>query len=367
MRFRIVSLVLLSLGTAVFSVGYSQYEIIGKNLLQNPLFHDNFLAWQVLKQGSISVHDGVATLSNTGKNNHASVSAAQTVVVPSGQRLLFLSCEARALDVVPGGKPWETARVVIFPLTADNQPRYDVPHTLALLHGTTSWERFEHIFRVPEENTSVSVVVQLLNASGTLEVRSVSLRSAIENPFYQKWRHALMLAWFIVGLWIVWPLLRTARRGMGRIGMLVTSSIILVGVLMPASVKYGITPSWLLPTSEAPGPFRADLLQDSVPFSFELLPTELNIYKLAHFLLFALMGYLLISRRSYGTPIWVQVGIIGLFALATESMQVLTSGRDGRLSDVLIDLSGVCCGMLAATVMRRCYDLKPTSSKGRRP
>lgn len=362
MSFRIVSLVLLSLGTILFSVTYPQYEIVGENLLQNPLFQDNVLNWQVQKKDSVSAHDGILTLSNPVKNNNSSISATQTVTVPSGQRLLFLSCEARTLDVVTGAKPWETARVVIFPLTSEGKPRYDVPHTLASLDGTTSWARFEHIFRVPEENAVVSVDIQLLNASGALEVRSISLRSAIENPSYSKWRHTLMLAWLIAGLWVVWPLLRTAHREIGRTGILVIGSMILMGVLMPASVKYDMTPSWLLPEREVPGPFRADLLQAAAPFNFELLPTELSIYKLTHLLLFALIGYLLISRRPYEIPIKTQIGIIALFALATESMQVLASGRGGSLSDVLIDLFGACCGLLAAVTVRYRYDQKPNSS-----
>jgi VanZ family protein len=41
-----------------------------------------------------------------------------------------------------------------------------------------------------------------------------------------------------------------------------------------------------------------------------------------------------------------------LFALAIESMQVLASGRDGSLSDVLIDLFGTYCGLLAAAAIQ---------------
>ena len=360
MWFRIVSLVLLSLGTAVFSVGYDRYEIIGENLLQNPLFQDDFQGWQVQKQDNVSVHNGVLTLSNTSKNNNISVSAAQTVAVPFGQRLLFLACEVRALDVTRGKKTWETARVVIAPLTAENKRRYDVPHTLAQLSGTVPWERFEHIFRVPEENAAVSVFIQLLNASGTLEVKSLSLKSAIENPSYPMWQHALMLIWFIMGLWIVWPLVHAAQRGPGRTGVLVTGSLILAGALMPASVKFTMTPTWLLPETETFEPFNADLLPATIPFSFELLPTDLDIYKLAHFLLFAAIGYLLIARRPYRIPIWRQAGIVALFALATESMQVLASGRSGSLGDVTIDMFGACCGILIAAAMRRYRDQKKT-------
>lgn len=359
MWFRIVLVLLLSLGTILFSTTCHQYEVVGENLLQNPLFQDNLLNWRMQSKDSVSAQDGILTLSNPVRDTSRSISARQTVTVPYGQRLLYLSCEARALDVAPGPKLWETARVLILPLISEGKTRHDVPHTLALLDGTTPWTRYEQIFRVPEENTAVSIVVQLLNASGTLEVRSFSLRSAIEKPSYSKWQHALMLAWFIAGPWIVWPLLRAAHRNAGRAGLLVIGSMILVGILMPASMKHDLTPSWLLPKNEALAPFRADLLQTAIPFRFELFPAELNIYKLAHLLLFALIGYLFISKRPYDVPIRAIIGIVALFALATESMQILASGRDGSLGDVLIDLIGTCCGLLAATSLQRHYSQKP--------
>jgi hypothetical protein len=359
MSWRIVSLVLLSLGTIFFSVTYNRYEISAENLVRDPLFQDNLSNWQVQKQDPVSAHDGILKISNAVKNNNRSVSIAQTIVVPPEQHLLFLSCEARVLDVVPGDKRWEKARVVIFFLTAEGKPRHDIPRTLTVLKGTTPWAKFEQVFRIPEESAAVSVVIQLLNASGTLEVRSLALKSAIENPSYPKWQHALMLAWFIMGLWIIWPLVRAARRGAGRTGVLVTGCMILAGVLMPASVKFAVTPSWLLPETEASEPFNADLLPATIPFRFELLPTDLDIYKLAHFLLFAAIGNLLVAWRPYRIPIWRQAGIIALFALATESMQVLAAGRGGSLGDVVIDMAGACCGMLVAAAMRRRCDLKP--------
>jgi len=361
MWLRIVSAILLSLGTAVFSIGCDRYEIIGENLLQNPRFLDNFTGWQVQKTDSVSAQQGVLTLSNPVRGNRNSISVKQAVAIPSGQRLLFLSCEVRSTDVVSGTKPWQSARVVIVPLTSEGKARHDVPHVLALLHGTTPWARFAQVFRVPDENTEVAVVVQLLNASGTLDVRSVSLRFALENPAYTKWRYALVQAWLMVGLWIAWPLLRTARRDIGKAGVVVVCSVILVGILMPASVKDAMTPSWLTHEREAQGPFRADL-RVAPPFRYALLPSELNIYKLAHLLLFAVIGYLLVFQRPYGIPISAQFGIIALFALATESMQVLASGRNGSLSDVLIDLFGACCGLLVAAAIHRHYCQNPNMS-----
>lgn len=358
---------LFCFGTILFSAVYNQHQAKGPNLLRDPDFRSGFTDWQASLHASVSIrsvsgHGGILAIASVPPGVKQSVSVMQVIDIPRGHHLLTLSCEARALNVVPGEKRWEKARVALFPLTTEGKPRYDTPHTLAALEGTTPWARFEQVFRVPEESTAVSAVVQILNASGTLVVRSISLRSAIENPSYSKWRHALMSAWLIAGLWIVWPLLRVVRSGAGRTWVLATGSAILIGVLMPVSVKYSMIPSWLLPESEAPGFFRDGLLPVTAPFRFELLPTELDIYKLAHFLLFAIVGYLLVALRPYRTPIWMQAGIVTLFALATESMQVLAPGRGGSVGDVLIDTCGTCCGMFIAAVMRHHYNQKPNSS-----
>lgn len=353
MSLRIMSLVILALGTILFSVTCNRYEAVGENLLQNPQFQNNFKGWLARLQDPVSASDGVLRLSNAVDNNNHSVAVAQTIILPPRQHLLFMSCEARGFNVAPGSKPWERARVIIVPLTTEGKPRYDVPHTLTSLEGTTPWTKAEQIFRIPEENAKVSIIVQLLNASGTLEVRSLSVRSAFENRSYLKWQHILMFVWFVMGSWAVWPLFRAAHRAAGRTEVLIAGCIILAAVLIPASIKYAITPSWLLPEGETPAPFRADLLPLTAPFRFELLPAHLDIYKFAHFLLFADIGYLLIARRAYRIiPIWMQSGMVTLFALTTESMQVLASGRGGSLGDVVIDMLGAGCGMFLAAAVR---------------
>ena len=353
---RFTLLVLLCFGTILFSVVYNQHQATGPNLLRNPDFKSGLTGWQATSGATVSTqtddrHGGILAITNTPSNIKQSSSVTQTVHVPHGHQLLILSCDARTLNVVPGKKPWEKARVALFPLTVEGMPRYDTPHTLAVLEGTTSWARFEQVFRVPEEAVTVSAAAQMLHSSGRLEVRRIALRSAVENPSSSQWRLVLMLVWLIAGLWIVWPLLRITREWIGRTGILVTGGIILAGVLMPESMKYTMTPSWLRPESEASGLFRADLLLALAPFRFELLPAELSIYKLAHFLLFAIIGYLLVARRPYAAPVWMQTVMLILFALATESMQVLASGRGGSLGDVVIDMSGACCGMFIAVVI----------------
>lgn len=358
---RLISLALLCLGTILFSVVSDRYVETGETLIHNPRLLHNQLHWQSQDPNSVSVTNGTMSLSSPAVPKVRATSVSQTIIIPSTQRLLVMSSEVRAIGVVAGKKPWEKARVALFPLTPENKLRYDVPHTLVALEGTTPWKRYEQVFCVPEENTAVSVVIQLLNASGTLEVRSISLKTVIENPVYMELRHTLIMVWLIAGPWIVWPLLREASNAKGRIWILLTSGIILIGALMPASVKFAITPFWLLPETEAPGPFRADLLPATVPFGLELLPTDLGIYKLAHFLLFAIIGYLLIAKRPYAIPVRMQTGMLALLALATETMQVLASGRGGSLGDVVIDMSGVCCGMLIAAIMHHRFGRESNS------
>jgi hypothetical protein len=288
--------------------------------------------------------DSVITLRNAIAGRIVSVS--QTIAISPDQHFLTLSCEARAFDVVNVAGVWSTARVALYPLTAENRPRYDVPHLLVALEGTRSWRTYEKVFRIPDENRSVSVQVQLANARGAIEVRALKLTRAMENSVFLTSRNLLRVLWILVGAWIVVPLVLSARRHFARIAVLILGLVLLAGILVPGDIKLGLTPTWLLPESETLMRFRYEYLPHAVPFDFGILTTDLDIYTLAHFLLFGGIGYLMLAFRPYRMPIRFQIGTIGLFALATEAAQTLATGRGGSFGDVLVDMAGVTVGML---------------------
>lgn len=348
----------LCLGTIAFSIFRPPYEPHGTNLLRNADFESGLAGWNVTLPGarhgaSVSAANGILSLGVMPMDVPRRVSLLQEFSIAGDNRLVQLSAWARTQNLVPGEKPWERARIVLAPEDAGRGLRYDVPHTLASLAGSTRWTRYTQVFRIPAENTIAAVVIQVPNATGIFEVRSLSLRAVREVPGFATWRQALMVIWCVAALWIAWPLLRVGCRRPGGQLVVGTATMILLGVLVSAPVKYLLTPSWLLPESEAPGPFRADLLPDSVPFRFDPFPLHMDAYKAAHFLLFAVLGYVLRATRPFHVPAWTQFGLVGLFALATEAMQTLAAGRGGSIEDLLTDVAGVGAGAATAVMRSR--------------
>lgn len=86
-------------------------------------------------------------------------------------------------------------------------------------------------------------------------------------------------------------------------------------------------------------------------------PTEDNVVrfvrKAAHFLEFALLGFLCCVTARYFTKkksvfLTVPFGYCVLTALADEGIQLFSQGRAGRFTDVLIDGGGALTGLLFA-------------------
>ena len=82
----------------------------------------------------------------------------------------------------------------------------------------------------------------------------------------------------------------------------------------------------------------------------------LNIRKYAHITLFALLGFF--SIPAFG--LWLDrlykkvpaaLTACFLYAVSDEVHQLFVSGRNGKPSDVLIDMIGVCIGILFATII----------------
>lgn len=83
--------------------------------------------------------------------------------------------------------------------------------------------------------------------------------------------------------------------------------------------------------------------------------TEYVIRKLAHFSIFALLGfsamvaagtYKIGSRKATAVRFALCAAFCFAYAISDEFHQTFVSGRNGNATDVLIDFSGACLGML---------------------
>ncbi len=85
---------------------------------------------------------------------------------------------------------------------------------------------------------------------------------------------------------------------------------------------------------------------------------ESVLRKLAHGFVYFILGIGLAGVLSMWSPrfVLIMVPILGLvFAALDEFHQSFVPGRGPSVRDVLIDLGGVCLGMLIMLLLRRCY------------
>lgn len=102
--------------------------------------------------------------------------------------------------------------------------------------------------------------------------------------------------------------------------------------------------------------FLRQLLQSVGLPRYAAMLNDHIVRKLAHFCEYALLGFLaLCDLRVYVVRWGRQLGWL-LFALlatalADETSQLFYEGRSGQVTDVWLDFSGACCGVLTAVIL----------------
>lgn len=109
-----------------------------------------------------------------------------------------------------------------------------------------------------------------------------------------------------------------------------------------SSAESGMVVDLVRPLFEALGVSDVDLM-------------TLVVRKGAHFAEYAVHGVLAWGTfrarlRERGHAPFPAALLVALVPVCDETIQLLVPGRSGQLSDVLLDLSGVCCGVLLAAL-----------------
>lgn len=91
-----------------------------------------------------------------------------------------------------------------------------------------------------------------------------------------------------------------------------------------------------------------------------VLKTEKVIRKIAHFTIYAIVGFLLMSfmntfSLSEKDNIRISLGFGILYATSDEVHQLFVPGRSGQITDVILDTTGVLLGILLAIAVVKAY------------
>lgn len=373
----VIAFLVLSGGTILLGLGYGRYRPIGPELLVNGDFSRGLDHWRI--QGPAAA----VTLTRTGEGPpavrlHSTDPARYTGLVqpirdPGRFKLLELSGMIRTKAVAAGKESWHKARLILS--SFDAKGRW-IPgaHLVVALVGDHPWKRYAEVFEVIPEAAELRVSVQLARATGTLWVRDLSLREAMEKPLYVYVQTGVFVLWGLFIALLMLPLVAACPRGLLRFALTASILLVLTGTLLPGAyrrvVEQDMTDAYEAATAHRGGAGLAFTHVGShppgTPPSTPSKPSTAegpshrikvwdrirNITKAGHFVLYGLLGLCLAAAFPV-RPRGILMLEMGMMGGGTELLQFFIEGRTPLFGDWLLDLAGAATALVLAAVWRQ--------------
>jgi hypothetical protein len=315
--------VILAIATIVSHTGLNQYEQAGPGLLTGD--------WKFKPSATsrINITENGLTLDSGDAQTVTSVY--QDVAVIEHGTVLKLSADIKCDDVVPGKKPWNLARLLLVQNDGRND-RWDLPHTVAALTGTTDWKNHHAVFTVSPDTLKIQVIAQLSQSSGSLQIKNIQLYPVNETLIFRWARGIILFAWGAFFLLLVASCFLLGRKKILFRLLLISAFVaIIAGTTLPGEIKHQVAGKIGAQIDAGNESFKAAILRDSA--------------KVWHFCFFFLLG--LILCLTLINVSWIQpLAIIMMLAGGTEIVQLYINGRTALLSDFFIDAAGGITGLI---------------------
>lgn len=343
-------LLAVTLGCAVF---VDRFHEVGGEILADSNLEKGFSRWQVSGETS-AVKIGNNILKIALDENDNKVRVGQIVEGLGDSGYLKLTGEVKTSGVIPGKKPWYRPRLVLSRYDEDGK-WLSLPHTVFMLDGTNDWQTYEGVFRLVDGVARTEVVVQMMNATGEMWLRNLSLKKVAPSGSYRLAGILLMIAWGVGVLFLFRPYV-AGRQSLWQKFMLSTVVLlIIVGTQLPASCKV----RWQ-------GGLRQAVVAEEVLVNNLVVSTvhginggdkiyifgRLEIGKVGHALFFGILFALMLGALP-SQPLLSMVADGAIFAAATEIMQNFAVGRSALFQDFLIDFSGCLIAWLIYCIIAR--------------
>lgn len=334
--------------TAFSSLFFDRYQDCGPELLKNPDFKQGSAYWKVQKgPGSlVDLDDGVLHIASPESKRNLlvwqPVKALEQVFAVRVKALI------RCKDVVPGNKAGNRARLIMQQRDA-TAIQWHLPHTVALLSGTTNWKSCNRSFVIAPGTRELRITAQLAHCTGAMWVKDLSLIPVRQAPWYGWAQKLIFSAWGIYLVFIFGSCIDSGKKKFPRILFVGSLALILIGTSMPGQIKKQIT----IDFEEQVHTYSSesiDTVQDLEHLFHKLIPW--NISKIAHFVLFIGFGLILSSIMPSGSGYYIMLNLM-LFAGATEFIQFYVDGRTPMPGDFLIDSAGGLVGGFMAKSIKR--------------
>gem|GEM_PF-3341465 len=329
---------------------YQSFDVDG---FSNVNFVTEKSGWRLLEgKGRATFSDGTVTLHNVHRSSSTMI--LRSIPKPGEGEFFQVSVDMRIDHVLGSEHPHQRARVYLVGVDQQGRQIWNKHHTIALIDGSSGWQGF--IEEIPKNDMATSFVlgVGLTRASGTMQVRNISIQMVAEDPVFSMIANILLagLVAGLVGAAVIF--LTSVVTRTGKITFLVSGSIILAGVLSPAYFKESISAfinqhlQSVLTVMTGNEESYLWFVQ-SLDIHFHLLPA-----KLGHFGVFAIvsaLAFILVRRRAWAeTFSWLL-----LIAGITEILQFYTVDRQPRLEDWGVDALGILLGAGIGSLIGRAW------------
>jgi VanZ family protein len=354
MRNRILAFVFLILGATTIGIGLfaDHYEVVGGNLLTEIVARDGQGGWQAITGKGCESQVDVGNISIECAPGSKWGQVRQFVPDFPAEAMVRLKAAMRVQEVVPGEKGYHRARILLVQ-NDGKKDRWDFDHTLVLLDGTQSWQRYLKVFHLRPETQTLSVRAQMSHCSGALEARDIVLEPVRLAGWYPPIRNAMIGLW---GLFFIALLLTGINGRQGRTVkamLLVLGVVIVIGVTLPPDLRQEMTANTTQTIEK--GARKLNGMADRSDNQF-LMSMEDNISKVGHFVLFLLLGFFMAFARG-PRPMRDAIFVLLVFAASTEMIQFFIDGREPGWVDFGVDCVGGGGGVAVAIMVQRLKQL----------
>lgn len=332
--FKVMVVFMLLWLTILLSNVINQYEVSGDELLTNRVFDNKLDGWQSAGDVAAISIDSQSTIRLTSKNNKKIVSIKQTLEnIPKGQ-FVRLSGVMKVKNVGRGGEIWQAARIIFVAVDAEGRSMYNVPHVLVMLNGTADWEFYSKVFVAVSHAVRYYVEVQLVNVTGVMWVKDLSLLPVKETLSFRLFQSASVLLWLVVTIWILAPYRREIFTSKGNVLILLMLIAALFASLASTDLKHGFI----------------ELLKPFLPW----VEDEAMIFRVGHFLAYSLISvavFWAVKAKRSSRAVIICFCLLVIFSMLTEVLQYLVDGRTPRISDFFVDVFGVISGFIILYIL----------------
>lgn len=366
----------------------ARYRTVASEVAPNLSWGGGLGDWRVSPDGVSLTDDDAAIVALTAGAGQRSPSI--TLVLPDAQRFshIRVAVDLKARNIVIGSKNWQQGRVILRNVSARGAsfPRW--PDNIALVSGTSDWQRKSAVIPVHPKAASLVLRVSQEGGSGKLWARRIFVEGVNEAPWFKPARIGLMVLWAAAGIWIVAALLHNQRFKLPALAVAGLCVLIIAAALAPQpqfadAVHRGISVFEELLVAAAPNlkasisgeihpcdegqrsmagkscvsgeavletqPWEPDDAWFAVKLKLEIL--GFNLPAAAHVAVFAVLGFM-VFMTLHDIPRHHLMLYLALAGISIEALQAFTITRTPNLADSAVDGLGIAFGFLAYQILR---------------